>query len=104
MHDVLVLDTKMTTISNKGAEPRHVAPMTIRQFCAVFPWPSESAMRAYVYRAGELGLSEAFMRVRRRVLVHPERFFQLIEHLEHQFKEGSEREAGNPSQKPKRAR
>lgn len=49
-----------------------------------FAWPSLSAMRAYVHRAEELGLSEAFVRVGRRVLVDPQRFFSLIRNLEKQ--------------------
>jgi len=52
--------------------------LTIRQFCLAFPWPSESAMRAYVYRSSELGIEEAFVRVGRRVLVDSKKFFFLI--------------------------
>jgi hypothetical protein len=56
--------------------------LTIKQFCEVYPWPSESAMRAYVYRAAELGISDAFLRVRRRVLIMPQIFFSLIKQIE----------------------
>lgn len=56
--------------------------LTVRQFCERFPWPSESGMRAYVYRAAELGISDAFLRVGRRVLIAPTKFFTLIEQLE----------------------
>lgn len=51
---------------------------TIRQFCETHKWPSESAMRAYIYRADNLGLTAAFSRVGRRVLVCPNKFFSLI--------------------------
>jgi hypothetical protein len=53
-------------------------PMTIRTFCERYSWPSEAAMRAYVHRAPKLGLTEAFIRVNRRVLVDPQTFFSLI--------------------------
>lgn len=52
---------------------------TIRQFCEAYRWPSESAMRAYIHRADELGIGEAFSRVGRRVLVLPKKFFALIQ-------------------------
>lgn len=66
--------------------------LTIRQFCAAFPWPSESAMRAYVHRARELGIREAFNRVGRRVLVNPKIFFALITQLENHCKTGGDHE------------
>jgi hypothetical protein len=56
--------------------------LTIRQFCETYPWPSESAMRAYVYRAAELGIEKAFIRIGRRVLILPEKFFDLIQNLQ----------------------
>ncbi len=62
--------------------------LTVRQFCRRYPWPSESAMRAYVYRAEELGISDAFFRVRRRVLVDPVRFFILIKQVESRSTKG----------------
>ena len=55
---------------------------TIKQFCSAFPWPSEAAMRAYVYRSDELGINEAFVRVGRRVLVDSKKFFNLIKQIE----------------------
>lgn len=66
--------------------------LTIRQFCIAFPWPSESAMRAYVYRAGELGISEAFVRVNRRVLVDPSKFFFLIKQVDSRSNQGGKDE------------
>lgn len=66
--------------------------LTIRQFCVAFQWPSESAMRAYIYRAEELGISEAFVRVGRRVLVAPSRFFYLIKKVESRSDEGGQYE------------
>ena len=53
--------------------------LTTKQFNEIYPWPSKSALAAYIHRAEELGLTDAFMRVRRRVLVSPSRFFKLIE-------------------------
>ena len=61
---------------------------TIKQFCEIHPWPSESAMRAYIYRADELGIAGAFFRVGRRVLVDPEKFFFLIKQIENRFNKG----------------
>ena len=66
--------------------------LTIKQFCSAFPWPSESAMRSYIYRAGELGISDAFVRVRRRVLIMPQEFFFLIKQLESRSTKGSKHE------------
>lgn len=63
--------------------------LTIKQFCAAFPWPTESAMRSYIFRAEELGLSSAFVRVRRRVLIMPQSFFSLIKQLESRSGKGS---------------
>ena len=53
--------------------------VTIKQFCVRYPWPSESAMRAYVSRAARFGLENAFVRVGGRVLVNPEKFFLAIQ-------------------------
>jgi hypothetical protein len=36
-------------------------------------------MRAYIHRADELGIGEAFSRVGRRVLILPRKFFALIQ-------------------------
>jgi hypothetical protein len=62
--------------------------LTIRQFCEAFPWPSESAMRAYVFRAKELGITDAFVRVKRRVLVTPSKFFTLIKKIDSRSSQG----------------
>lgn len=67
--------------------------LTIRQFCLAFPWPSESAMRAYVYRSNELGISDAFVRVGRRVLVDSKKFFFLIKQIESRSNQGESYEA-----------
>ena len=66
--------------------------LTIRQFCVAFQWPSEPAMRAYIYRAEELGISEAFVRVGRRVLVAPSKFFNLIKQIECRSNQGGQNE------------
>lgn len=62
--------------------------LTIRQLCSMYSWPSESALRAYIYRAEELGIEDAFVRVKRRVLINPEKFFLLIRQLEGCSKKG----------------
>lgn len=62
--------------------------LTVKQFCSMYKWPSESALRAYIYRAEELGLSEAFIRVQRRVLVEPKIFFKKIRGVQQQAKKG----------------
>lgn len=62
--------------------------LTVKQFCATFPWPSESAMRSYIYRADVLGLSDAFVRVGRRVLITPQSFFSLIKQVESRSSKG----------------
>ncbi len=40
---------------------------------------SEAAMRAYIFRAKELGLSEVFLRYGKRVLIKHHKFFKIIE-------------------------
>ena len=62
------------TGSDQNIEPF----LTVRQFVTKYPWPSESAIRAYILRAQELGLAAAFVRFKRRVLVRPGIFFSLI--------------------------
>ncbi len=67
--------------------------LTIKQFCFAFPWPSESAMRTYVYRSNELGINEAFVRVGRRGLVDSKKFFVLIKQMESRSNQGGFNEA-----------
>jgi len=62
--------------------------LTIKQFCSRFPWPSESAMRSYIYRAKLLGLEEAFVRLRRRVLIDANKFFELVKQLNSRSNQG----------------
>lgn len=62
----------------QGPETENSRLLTIKQFCLDYPWPSEAAMRAYVYRSNELGINDAFVRVGRRVLVDSKKFFHLI--------------------------
>lgn len=52
--------------------------LTVKQFAQEHSWPSEPALRSYIFRAEEYGLSDAFSRVGRRVLVDPEAFFRLL--------------------------
>jgi hypothetical protein len=55
--------------------------ITIKQFSSQFLWPSESAMRSYVFKADLLGLQPAFLKVGRRLLVNPKKFFQMIQKI-----------------------
>jgi hypothetical protein len=57
--------------------------MTLNNFCERFPWPTRSALQAYISKEHELGLTEAFMRCGRRVLVKPKLFFKLVEENYH---------------------
>lgn len=50
----------------------------IKTFTQQVQWPTASALRSYAYRAKELGLEPAFLRVRRRLLVNPAIFFEKI--------------------------
>jgi hypothetical protein len=52
--------------------------LTVPQFAERYSWPSESAMRAYIYRADQLGITDAFIRFGRRVLIDPIKFFELL--------------------------
>jgi len=53
--------------------------ITVKQFCEQYPWPSESGIRSYINRAEELAMTDAFIRVRRRVLVNVDKFFKIIQ-------------------------
>lgn len=53
--------------------------LTVKQFCATYSWPTESAMRSYIYRADELEMRDAFLRVGRRVLINVTNFFIAIQ-------------------------
>lgn len=69
---------------SKVEQDNYDVPVTIKTFCQSYSWPSEPAMRAYRQRSKELNLSEAFLTVRRRVLVRPKTFFRLIEKYDKQ--------------------
>ncbi len=73
--------------------------LTVRQFCVAFPWPSESAMRSYIYRADELGISEAFVRIGRRLLIIPQMFFSLIKQVENRSNKGGKHETTSMRQR-----
>ncbi len=79
-------------VAKDNMDTDHSRLLTIKQFCSAFPWPSESAMRSYIYRAKELGISDAFVRVRRRVLVLPYKFFSLIKEVEGHSNKGGKYE------------
>jgi hypothetical protein len=55
--------------------------VTVQQFCERHPWPSEPALRAYIFRAEALGLSQAIVRVGRRILLDEQLFFSLLRNL-----------------------
>jgi hypothetical protein len=81
-------DTLMGTVNQTLSSNEVSQLLTIKQFCTAFPWPSESAMRSYIYRAEVLGLSEAFVRVGRRVLIIPQKFFSAIQNVESRSTKG----------------
>lgn len=82
MLNAVKTDREENRYNRVSSDRNHEQWLTVRQFCEAFPWPSESAMRAYVYRAEEIGISDAFVRVGRRVLVSPSKFFTKIEQKE----------------------
>ena len=63
-------------------EIKQTSLLTVRQFVAKHPWPSESALRAYIAGAPANGFSAAFKRVGRRVLVAEHDFFAVIDKLQ----------------------
>lgn len=66
--------------------------LTFKIFCSLFPWPSEAALRAYYFRAKDLGLQDAFVKCGRRVLVKPKVLFSLIDQMG-QSKQGDKNES-----------
>ncbi len=52
--------------------------MTFNQFAETYRWPTVSAMKMYAFRAKKYGLEDCFVRVGRRILVDPAKFFDLI--------------------------
>lgn len=52
--------------------------LTIKVFCQTYSWPSEGGMRNYIQKAKQYGLEDAFLRIGKRILVNPEKFFELI--------------------------
>lgn len=53
--------------------------ITVNQFVEKYPWPTRCGLTAYIYDAEKYGLATAIMRVGRRVLIKPKRFFQLLQ-------------------------
>jgi hypothetical protein len=76
------------SIENVEGDSMRPSLQTIKGFCSQVSWPSESAMRSYVYRAPEMGIEGAFVRVGRRVLVDGDKFFKLIQQVEDRVKPG----------------
>ncbi len=52
--------------------------ITIKQFCQKYPWPSQAAMRGYIFREGKSRLKDAFFKIGRRVLIDENKFFEII--------------------------
>lgn len=78
----LLMDHEADSTNKIALAQKSQKLLTIKQFCLAFPWPSESAMRSYVYRAKDLGLDSAFVKFQKRVLVKPDIFFALIQQME----------------------
>lgn len=68
--------TKEALNKSESSIPKMI---TVKQFCELYPWPTESGIRSYIYRAEELEMTEAFVRVGRRVLIDVDKFFQIIQ-------------------------
>ena len=56
-------------------------PITIKLFCKIYPWPSESAMRSYIFRRKAYGIESCFLKFGKRILVYPETFFKMIKDI-----------------------
>ena len=66
-----------TITDQKLCFPNHL--LTVKQFCVKFPWPTESALRSYIYRADELKMTKIFLRIGRRVLIDVNGFFDFVQ-------------------------
>jgi len=53
-----------------------VSLLTVRQFAANYPWPSQSALRALIYHNK---IDKAVVRSGRRVLINEEKFFEILQ-------------------------
>ncbi len=74
---------------DKSVPILNVPLLTVKQFSSCYSWPSESAMRAYIFRASRYGLEDAFIRVGRRVLIDHLKFFQLLKDKNRGVPDGS---------------
>jgi len=63
--------------------------LTVRQFSAEHPWPSESALRALIFDAPHNGFSPAFKRIGRRVLIDVSAFWGIVDTLNNQSRGAS---------------
>lgn len=52
--------------------------LTVKQFAASYPWPTELGMRSYIFQSKKNGNEHCFPRVGRRRLVDPKAFFEWI--------------------------
>ncbi len=68
--------------------------LTVKQFAAKFPWPSESALRAIIQNASERGFDTAIKRFYRRVLIDPQEFFACLDRIQGSSSSGSNKAGG----------
>ena len=52
--------------------------LTIKQFCEKYSWPTEKGLRGYIFRSKGTPLEQAFTRYGKRVLVDPDKFFEIL--------------------------
>lgn len=52
--------------------------LTIKQWTFAHPWPSERALRAYIYKSGANGFDKVFIRVGKRILIDEKAFFDWV--------------------------
>ncbi len=64
-------------------------PITLNDFAKKYTWPTISGLRAYRNHQSKFGLTKAFLKVGKRVLVRPKTFFELIVAIkDHDFPKG----------------
>ena len=52
--------------------------LTVSQFCAKHPWPTEAGLRSLIYYAEKKGFSSAFKKAAGRVLVDEAEFWRIV--------------------------
>lgn len=58
-------------------------PIPLKVFCERYSWPSSEGMRQYIFKEKQHGLEGCFIRIGRRVLIYPKRFFERMEKNNH---------------------